>query len=65
MEPTTRKPAAGAAIGQAFGALAVETRGRGMLEQTAAVQLWLVENGAHDGLLTLFIRHTSASLLIQ
>jgi secondary thiamine-phosphate synthase enzyme len=65
MEPTTRKPAAGAAIGQAFGTLAVETRGRGMLEQTAAVQRWLAENGARDGLLTLFIRHTSASLLIQ
>src|SRR4030095_14812788 len=26
---------------------------------------WLAENGARDGLLTLFIRHTSASLLIQ
>ena len=65
MEPTTRKPATGAAIGQAFGTLAVETRGRGMLEQTAAVQRWLTENGVRDGLLTLFIRHTSASLLIQ
>ena len=65
MEPTTTKPATGAAIGQAFGTLAVETRGRGMLEQTAAVQHWLTENGVRDGLLTLFIRHTSASLLIQ
>jgi secondary thiamine-phosphate synthase enzyme len=60
-----RNPGAGAAIGQAFGTLAVETRGRGMLEQTAAVQRWLADNGACDGLLTLFIRHTSASLLIQ
>jgi secondary thiamine-phosphate synthase enzyme len=65
MEPTMTKPAAGAAIAQAFGTLAVEMRGRGMLEQTAAVQRWLAENGARDGLLTLFIRHTSASLLIQ
>jgi secondary thiamine-phosphate synthase enzyme len=45
--------------------LAVETRGRGMFEQTAAVQRWLAENRAREGLLTLFIRHTSASLLIQ
>jgi len=65
MEPTMRNPGAGAAIGQAFGTLAVETRGRGMLEQTAAVQRWLADNGACEGLLTLFIRHTSASLLIQ
>ena len=65
MKPTMRNPGAGAAIGQAFGTLAVETRGRGMLEQTAAVQRWLADNGACDGLLTLFIRHTSASLLIQ
>lgn len=65
MKATMRNPGAGAAIGQAFGTLAVETRGCGMLEQTAAVQRWLADNGACDGLLTLFIRHTSASLLIQ
>ncbi len=65
MEPTTTKPGPGGVIGQAFGMLAVETRGRGMVEQTAAVQRWLAENRVREGLLTLFIRHTSASLLIQ
>jgi secondary thiamine-phosphate synthase enzyme len=65
MEPTTTKPGPGGAIRQAFGMLAAQTRGRGMLDQTAAVQRWLADNRAGDGLLTLFIRHTSASLLIQ
>ena len=35
----------------------------GLTEITADVREWL--NGRGDGLLTLFIRHTSASLLIQ
>jgi len=65
MEPMTTKPGADAAIGQAFGTLEVETRGRGMLEQTAAVERWLANQEAQAGLLTLFIRHTSASPLIQ
>ena len=53
------------AIGQAFETLSVETRGPGLSDQTAAVRAWLDRIGAGDGLLTLFIRHTSASLLIQ
>ena len=65
MEPTKTKGGSGGAIGQAFGMLAAQTRGRGMLDQTAAVQRWLADDRAGDGLLTLFIRHTSASLLIQ
>lgn len=53
------------AITQAFETLSVETRGPGLWDQTAAVKVWLSAIGAGDGLITLFIRHTSASLLIQ
>jgi secondary thiamine-phosphate synthase enzyme len=53
------------AIRQALETLSVETRGPGLTDQTAAVRAWLDRIGAGDGLLTLFIRHTSASLLIQ
>ena len=55
----------GEAISQAFETLSVATRGPGLVDQTAAVKGWLHRIGAGDGLLTLFIRHTSASLLIQ
>jgi len=52
-------------LGQALDVLHVETRGPGLYDETAAVRAWLVRTGAEEGLLTLFIRHTSASLLIQ
>jgi secondary thiamine-phosphate synthase enzyme len=55
----------GEAISQAFHTLVVETRGAGLYEETAAVKAWLAQIDVLDGLLTLFIRHTSASLLIQ
>ena len=45
--------------------LEIATRGRGLVEITDPVRRWLATTGARDGLLTLFIRHTSASLLIQ
>lgn len=41
----------------------IETRGPGLTEVTAQVTRWVAGQG--DGLLTLMIRHTSASLLIQ
>jgi secondary thiamine-phosphate synthase enzyme len=55
----------GAALAQAFHTLAVDTRGPGLAEVTDKVDRWLTKIAAADGLLTLFIRHTSASLLIQ
>lgn len=61
----TTKPPADTTVGQAFDTLAVQTRGPGLSDQTAAVRGWLAQIGAGDGLLTVFIRHTSASLLIQ
>jgi secondary thiamine-phosphate synthase enzyme len=45
--------------------LEIATRGRGLVEITDGVRRWLASTGCRDGLLTLFIRHTSASLLIQ
>ncbi|NOR30914.1 MAG: YjbQ family protein [Sulfitobacter sp.] len=41
----------------------IATRGQGLYEFTRDVARWL--NGHSDGLLTLMVRHTSASLLIQ
>jgi secondary thiamine-phosphate synthase enzyme len=43
----------------------VSTRGRGLYEVTGSVAAWVQENGIRNGLLTLHLRHTSASLLIQ
>ncbi len=44
---------------------AFETAGRGLVDITRAVESWVGESGIATGLLTLFIRHTSASLVIQ
>ena len=41
------------------------TRGRGFTDFTGEVAEWLTANRFQSGLLTLFLRHTSASLLIQ
>jgi secondary thiamine-phosphate synthase enzyme len=45
--------------------LNIQTRGRGLTEFTRAIEQWLRQAGIRDGLLTVFVRHTSASLLIQ
>jgi secondary thiamine-phosphate synthase enzyme len=45
--------------------LAFETSGRGLLEITRPVADWAAASGFASGLLTLFVRHTSASLVIQ
>jgi secondary thiamine-phosphate synthase enzyme len=45
--------------------LTVATRGKGLVEITAEVRRWAEAQGIADGLLTLYCRHTSASLLIQ
>src|SRR5438132_12693475 len=43
----------------------ISTRGRGFYEITALVGDWVREQNLREGLLTLHLRHTSASLLIQ
>jgi secondary thiamine-phosphate synthase enzyme len=50
---------------QAHHRLSVATAGPGFIDLTHDVAAWLSTIGAADGLLTLFIRHTSASLTIQ
>lgn len=43
----------------------VSTRGQGLYEFTRDVLRWSEGAGVRDGLLTLFVQHTSCSLLIQ
>lgn len=50
---------------QASGSLVVDTRGRGLVEITREVTDWIAGTGMREGVLTLFLRHTSASLLVQ
>src|SRR5689334_7066633 len=50
---------------QATHTLRVSSPGRGLVEFTREVRAWAAEQGIRAGLLTLFCRHTSASLLIQ
>jgi len=45
--------------------LNIRTSNRGLKEITAEVVDWLSKHSVKTGLLTLFCRHTSASLLIQ
>jgi secondary thiamine-phosphate synthase enzyme len=45
--------------------IVVGTRGRGLYEFTAQAREQLRASGLKTGLLTLFVQHTSASLLIQ
>ncbi|MBM3544827.1 MAG: YjbQ family protein [Alphaproteobacteria bacterium] len=50
---------------QASHRLIVETSGKGFTEITRDLAHWLSAIAAKDGLLTVFVRHTSASLTIQ
>ena len=50
---------------QASTMVEIATPGRGLVEVTAEVSRWVSAQGMREGLLTLFCRHTSASLLIQ
>jgi len=54
-----------AGMRQAFHAITVPTRGKGLYALTSQVRDWVRASGIKQGLLTLYIRHTSASLLIQ
>jgi secondary thiamine-phosphate synthase enzyme len=50
---------------QAFNEITISTRGRGLYEFTDEVEAWIAKNDFKNGLVTLHLRHTSASLLIQ
>lgn len=45
--------------------LSVSTRGQGLYEFTDEAQGFLRKTGAEEGVMTVFVRHTSCSLLIQ
>ena len=45
--------------------VSVSTQGKGFYEATHEVVSWVEGLGINEGLLTVFLRHTSASLLIQ
>jgi secondary thiamine-phosphate synthase enzyme len=49
----------------ATAALSVETSGEGFFEITAEVTRFLEQIGARDGAILIYLRHTSASLVIQ
>jgi secondary thiamine-phosphate synthase enzyme len=50
---------------QAIDEIMLASRGRGFYEFTDKVASWLAKNHCKNGLVTLHLRHTSASLLIQ
>jgi secondary thiamine-phosphate synthase enzyme len=45
--------------------LGVETRGQGLYDITSKVQSFVADSSVSEGLCTVFVRHTSASLVIQ
>ncbi|MBK8174279.1 MAG: YjbQ family protein [Rhodospirillales bacterium] len=50
---------------QASGALKIHSEGQGLYDITRETLAWLAHQRATNGLLTLFCRHTSASLIVQ
>lgn len=52
-------------LSQAFDDLKISTGGRGLYEFTGQVSAWIRRRRLRDGLLTLHLKHTSASLVIQ
>ena len=50
---------------QSFHELTLATHGRGLNEFTREVEKWIAQNRFNEGLLTIHLQHTSASLLIQ
>ncbi len=50
---------------QALGRLLVETTGKRLIEISRQVLAWVDDQGIERGLLTIWCRHTSASLLVQ
>jgi secondary thiamine-phosphate synthase enzyme len=62
---TRSTPSTVAATSIVTSQLAVQTRGKGFVDLTSEVEKFLNEANAAEGAVTLFIRHTSASLTIQ
>ncbi|MAY62180.1 MAG: secondary thiamine-phosphate synthase [Rhizobiales bacterium] len=45
--------------------LSISTRGQGLYEFTREAETFVANHGGAEGLLTVFVRHTSCSLVIQ
>jgi secondary thiamine-phosphate synthase enzyme len=52
-------------VRQASHRLRVPTRGQGLYEITAPIEAWVAGQQMRTGLLTVFVQHTSASLVVQ
>jgi secondary thiamine-phosphate synthase enzyme len=52
-------------VRQSFSTIEVETRAPGLVEITGKVEACVADSDVTNGLVTVFIRHTSASLVIQ
>jgi secondary thiamine-phosphate synthase enzyme len=52
-------------VRQASHQLRVPTRGQGLYEITAPIEAWAAGQHVRTGLLTVFVQHTSASLVVQ
>jgi len=52
-------------VRQAIHQFTVPTSGKGLYEVTAPIEGWVAQQGLRTGLLTVYCRHTSASLVIQ
>ncbi len=50
---------------QATHRMTTRTRGAGLYDVTRELRAWVEQQGVRSGLLTVFIRHTSASLVVQ
>ncbi len=50
---------------QATTSLTIDTRRQGLVDVTDPIERWVRDQRMAEGLLTIFCRHTSASLLIQ
>ena len=50
---------------QSIHQLRIDTRGKGLYDFTCQIAAWCREQHIQTGLLTVFVQHTSASLIIQ
>ena len=62
---TDDAPTHPAALKQVIDEIEIATHGRRFRDVTGEVARWLSSQGCRDGLVTLFLRHTSTSLTIQ
>jgi secondary thiamine-phosphate synthase enzyme len=52
-------------VKQAHGELTIGTDGKGLYDISRELRRWVTQQGVANGVLTVFIQHTSASLTIQ